>query len=147
MIVQRRRGYSLFEIMIVLAIMALAMAVVMPRASAALDQVVAHTVYFDFQRQLLDLRAKAFSTNDQIVVLSSVDKSGEAVEVLDPDLAGVAHQARINLKAGWSYKLAAPLRISAGGLCSQTEIDVYKADHKIMHLGSENDACRLVRAA
>jgi prepilin-type N-terminal cleavage/methylation domain-containing protein len=146
MFVHRRRGYSLFEIMIVLAIMALAMAVVMPRAAAALDQVVAHTVFFDFQRQLLDLRTKAFNTNNQIVVLSSPTKDGQSAEVLNPELANIAQMERIALRTGWTYQLAAPLRISPGGICTRTDVDLFNAGHKIMHLESDNDGCRLVRA-
>ncbi len=162
--------------MIVLAIMALAMSVIMPRAAASLDQVVAHTVFFDFQRQLLDLRGRAFATNEALTVLSSADSQG-APEKAAPEKASadqtppdptppgqtaldgprtsapapvapaLVEPTRIPLKAGWSYHLSAPIRISAGGACTRADVDVFNGDHKIMHLESQQDGCKLLRSS
>ena len=170
-----KRGYSLFEVMIVLAIMALAMSVIMPRAAASLDKVVAHTVFFDFQRQLLDLRGKAFATNEALTVLSSADTQGAPETATSGQVtyglssttrfpaesnasdAGPATVSdatpefvepnRIALRAGWSYHLTAPIRISAGGACTRADVDVFNGGHKVMHLESQIDGCKLLRSS
>ena len=73
---QRRRrltlaggaGFSVLEMLIVLVVIALAVAIVMPRGAAMLDQATAHSVFFDFQRQVSDLRLKAYRSEAPLVV-------------------------------------------------------------------------------
>ena len=55
-----KSGYSLLEMMIVLAIISLSVVMVMPRMGAALDQVVVHTLQFEMQRQVSTLRRRAY---------------------------------------------------------------------------------------
>ena len=70
---RRKRGYTLLEMLIVLAVMALAIAIVVPRGEAMLDQMTAHAVFFDFQRQMLDLRREAYAAQTPVTVKSSDD--------------------------------------------------------------------------
>lgn len=57
-----KAGYSVLEVLIVLAIMAMASAIVMPRGLAMLDRVMTHVVFFDLQREVSDLRRDAYRT-------------------------------------------------------------------------------------
>ncbi len=45
-----RAGFSLIEILVVLAIFALSAAVIMPSTSRMLDQATSHAVFFEFQK-------------------------------------------------------------------------------------------------
>ena len=75
-----RAGYSLLEIMIVLAIMAATVSIMLPRAGAALDQVVVHTIQFDLQRQVSDLRREAFlnKTRQRLVFTMTIEAKPES---------------------------------------------------------------------
>jgi prepilin-type N-terminal cleavage/methylation domain-containing protein len=129
-----RAGYSLLEMLIVLAIMALAVALVVPRGEAMLDQMTAHAVFFDFQRQLSDARREAYATQTPAAVRGSDDA--------DPADAGAR---ALPLRAGWSYRLDRPIAITDGGRCSRAAVEVLKSGHPVMHLAAADDACHLVR--
>lgn len=66
-----RAGYTLIEVLVVLAIFALSTAIIMPSTARMLDQTTAHAVFFEFQRQMSDLRREA-------------NRTGEPVRVVDP---------------------------------------------------------------
>ena len=70
---RRKRGYTLLEMLIVLAVMALAIAIVVPRGEAMLDQMTAHAVFFDFQRQVSDLRRGAYASQTGVMIRGSDD--------------------------------------------------------------------------
>lgn len=96
-----RAGYSVLELLIVLAIMALAAAVVLPQGALMLDRLVLHAVQFEFQREVSELRAEAY-TSETPIELGSAKEKGADVRVLA-------------LRAEWTYRLDRPIRISAGG--------------------------------
>ena len=58
----------------VLAIFAIATAIIMPSTSRMLDQAMSHAVFFEFQRQISDLRREA-------------SRTGVAIRVADPQAA------------------------------------------------------------
>jgi prepilin-type N-terminal cleavage/methylation domain-containing protein len=127
-------GYSLLEMLIVLAIMAVAMAIVVPRGAVMMDRVVTHAVFFDFQRQMSDLRRDAFNSQSPLTVYAS-----GGVDPQDP-------QGRaIPLRASWSYRLARPIRISEGGACSPTSAEILRAGQVIMHLNMADQTCHFIR--
>ena len=66
---------TLIEILVVLAIMAMATAVIMPSTSRMLDQATSHAVFFEFQRQVSELRRQA-------------NRTGEDLRLVDPDMRG-----------------------------------------------------------
>lgn len=137
--VRRRRrndGYTLLEMLIVLAIMALAIAVVMPRGAAMLDQMTAHAVFFDFQRQISDLRRQAYASQTAVGVRGDDDR--------DP---AHAHDRLIALRSGWSYRLDQPIAIDEGGRCSGTGVDVLKSGRPVMRLLLSDRACHFTRLA
>jgi prepilin-type N-terminal cleavage/methylation domain-containing protein len=137
---RRRRGapagFSLLEMLIVLAIMAVAITVVMPRGEAILDQMTAHAVYFDFQRQVSDLRREAYASQTAVAVRGDADA--------DPSHAS---DKVIPLRAGWSYRLDQPIAIDEGGRCFATGVDVLKSGRPVMRLMLSDRACHFTRLA
>jgi prepilin-type N-terminal cleavage/methylation domain-containing protein len=131
-----KAGYSLLEMLIVLAIMAGAVALVMPRGEAMLDQMTTHAVLFDFQRQISDLRREAYASQTPAVVVDSTASAsapaGEHVRVLA-------------LRTAWSYRLAQPIRISEGGGCTQTAAQILNRGRVVMHLTTSDSACHFTR--
>lgn len=129
-----KRGYTLLEMLVVLAIMALAVALVLPRGEAMLDQMTAHAVFFDFQRQASDLRREAYASQTGVTLRGSDDA--------DPTLAR-AHA--IPLRAGWTYRLTQPIAISDGGACAGGAVELLKYGRPVMHLAMADRACHFVR--
>lgn len=128
------RGYTLIEVLVVLAIMALAVAFVAPRGEAMLDQMTAHAVFFDFQRQVSDLRRQAYASQSGVTLRGSDDA--------DPSLA----RARaLPLRAGWTYRLTQPIAISDGGACAGGQVELLKYSRPVMHLAMADRACHFVR--
>ena len=68
-----RGGYTLIEVLVVLAIFALSTAIIMPSTARMLDQTTSHAVFFEFQRQISDLRREA-------------NRTGEPLRVVDPSM-------------------------------------------------------------
>jgi hypothetical protein len=129
--------------MVALAIMSLAVAFMMPRAAAALDQVVVHTVHFDIQRQIGALKRQAVMTNTVLVVGGQPTRPDPAA---DADAPAPVEQkaAELTLRSGWSYKLSAPLVIDTDGRCSPVDIDLMNYQQKIVHLQGQAD-CVFIR--
>lgn len=126
-----RAGYSVLELLIVLAIMALAAAVVLPQGALMLDRLVLHAVQFEFQREVSELRAEAY-TSETPIELGSAKEKGADVRVLA-------------LRAEWTYRLDHPIRISAGGACSAARVEILKLGRPMMHLQSADSACHFIR--
>jgi len=126
-------GFSLLETLVALALMALAVLIVLPSGAVMLDRVTAHAVFFDFQRQLSDLRLKAYRSEAPITVRDAVAPS--------PDLSAQV----LPLRAGWSYTLDHPIAISEGGACGPALATVLKNGRTVMHLRMADAACHLSR--
>jgi prepilin-type N-terminal cleavage/methylation domain-containing protein len=134
---RRTAGYSLLETMIALAIMSLAVAVMMPRAAAALDQVVVHTVQFDLQRQVAALKRRAVMTNTRLVVGGAPAKPLPVDE--DGPIPPEEKPAEFTLRAGWTYQLSAPLVFDTDAHCSPVQIELLNNGQKIVHLVGRSD--------
>ncbi len=128
-----RSGFSLLEMLVVLAIMGLALAIVMPRGAVMMDRVLSHALFFDFQRQVSDLRRDAYRTQAAVVL------SDSAAAAVDP-------AARVlPLRAGWTYRMERPLTIGSGGLCAGGPVEILKSGKPVMHLAAPGPDCRFVR--
>ncbi|MGA0545424.1 pilus assembly FimT family protein [Brevundimonas sp. VNH65] len=157
----RRAGYSLIEILVVLAIMALAVAVVMPSTSRMMDQTAAHAVFFEFQRGVYDLRREANRTGLPLQLIdpgpgpeapaSSASDAGFARPIttatLTGETSGAADPRRILLRAPWRYTLAPALDIAGGGVCGATTANLVKDDQVVMTLRTSGGDCRFLRQA
>jgi prepilin-type N-terminal cleavage/methylation domain-containing protein len=133
-----KRGYSLIEMLFVIAIIAVTSAITLPRAAGALDQVISHTVFFEFQRQVSDFRAQAFREERS---LNLIDSTQAAVDTSAPQPNNVA----VRLRSGWTYKLTQPMTIDAGAGCSNADADLMNGARIIMHLQSKGHDCRFIR--
>lgn len=131
-----RRGFSLIEILVVLAILALATAIIMPSTARMLDQATGHAVFFEFQRQVSDLRREASRTG---VALRLVDPS------VEPDDA--AGERLAELREPWRYALTSPLDIDGGGVCAPVTARLMNGDRTVMVLEAEDGTCRFMRQA
>lgn len=119
--------------LVALTLMALAALIVLPSGAAMLDRVTAHAVFFDFQRQLSDLRLKAYRTEASITVRDAVTPNPDPTALVLP------------LRAGWSYTLDRPIAISEGGACGPALATVLKNGRTVMHLRMSDAACHLSR--
>lgn len=128
----RRSGYSLMEVLVVLAIFALSAAIIMPSTSRMLDQTTAHAVFFEFQRQVSDLRREA-------------NRTGEPVRIIDPSMTAAEGDRLLELRTSWRYTLAPALEIAEGGGCSSASANLIHQDRVVMTLRTDDGACRFIR--
>lgn len=129
-----RLGFSLMEILVVLVIMALSTALIMPSTARMLDQATSHAVFFEFQRDVSELRRSA-------------NRSGIGLRLVDPakytpDTEG---EVMVTLRAPWRYTLAPDLEIQEGGVCSATTANLINGDRVVMTLHSSTSDCRFIR--
>lgn len=122
----------------VLAIFAMAAAIVMPSTGRMMDQATSHAVFFDFQRQVSDLRREA-------------NRTGQALRLVDPAAGGQtaadADVRTVTLREPWRYTLAPALDIAPGGACSPTTANLLNGDRVVMTLVSSDADCRFMRQA
>lgn len=131
---RRRAGLSLMEVLVVLAVFGLATAVVLPGSSRMLDQAAAHAVFFEFQREVSDLRREA-------------NRTGVAIRIIDPAVEPdpQGEDRIIALRAPWRYTLAPALEIAEGGACSPASANLVKEDEVVMTLRAGAGDCRFIR--
>ena len=129
-----RAGYSILETLVVLAIMALAVALVMPRGALMIDRMTAHAVFFDFQRRVLDLRREAYADQAPVVLYDDAETAAR-----DP------RGRVVPLRAQWTYRLARPVRISEGGACQDQDVEILKSGRPVMRLAPGPGDCRFIR--
>lgn len=128
-----RKGYSLIEILVVLAIIALATALVVPNGSRLMDQAMGQAVFFEFQRDLFAVRKEANRTQTAMVVREPGQVPQDATERV------------FSLRAGWTYKVTPELRIDDAGACSPAEISILRDEAALLNLRVEGADCRLTR--
>lgn len=142
-----RAGFSLIEILVVLAIFALSAAIIMPTTSRMLDQATSHAVFFEFQKQVSDYRREA-------------NRTGIAVRMTDPEAARLERtrsggdaprqsddmsERTVTLRSPWRYTLAPALDIAAGGVCSAATANLINGDRVVMTLRTSGGDCRFSR--
>lgn len=122
------------EILVVLVILALSAAVIMPSSARVLDQATSHAVFFEFQREISDLRRQA-------------NRTGIAVSVVDPATPRpLPEDAQvIALRTPWRYTVAPALEIAEGGVCAPAAVNLIKDDRVVMALTTTGSNCRFIR--
>ena len=142
---KHRAGFSLIEILVVLAIFALSAAVIMPSTSRMLDQATSHAVFFEFQKQVSDYRREA-------------NRTGVAIRLEDPQAADTATtrdsrdrasndtvSRTVTLRSPWRDTMAPALDIAAGGACSDATANLINGERVVMTLRSAGGDCRFIR--
>lgn len=129
-----RRGVTLMELLVVLALFAMATAIIMPSTARMLDQATAHAVFFEFQRDVSNLRREA-------------NRTGVPIRLIDPlATPDPAHEDRkIQLREPWRYTIAPTLEIQEGGVCSAASVNLLNADRVVMTLRTEDATCGFIR--
>ncbi|MGO4411133.1 Tfp pilus assembly protein FimT/FimU [Brevundimonas sp. 2YAF1] len=127
-----RGGYTLIEVLVVLAIFALSTAIIMPSTARMLDQTTSHAVFFEFQRQVSDLRREA-------------NRTGEPLRIVDPSMPKTEDDRLLELRAPWRYTLAPALDIAEGGGCSTVSANLINQDRVVMTLRTDDGTCRFIR--
>lgn len=135
-----KSGYSLLEMMIVLAIISLSVVMVMPRMGAALDQVVVHTLQFEMQRQVSTLRRRAYLEQTDLWLTEQAPDEATAPEPVGPQKQWVA----ITLPKTWKAAYASPIRFKSSGQCTVSDIEVSSLGKRSIRL-SLNEDCQLIR--
>lgn len=135
-----KHGYSLLEIMIVLAIMSVAVSIMVPRAGAALDQVVVHTIQFDLQRQISDQRLRAFTNQSDLAlqIQSALDAPSPIDAVADEKVA------RVTIPKGWTARLESKIVLYANGQCAATKLHLSSMGKRPIHMALRGN-CQLIR--
>ena len=124
---------------IVIAIMATAAALVLPNLAKMISRNTTQTVFFEFQNQMTELRARAYRERQALLLVSSgqfindpeADPSPSEIQFLDPD---------------WTYRLSEPVIISAGGVCTPANAEVFKGDDLALRLVGGAD-CKFLQQA
>lgn len=108
----------------------MASAILMPSTTRMLDQATAHAVFFEFQRDVSNLRREA-------------NRTGVALSVVDPAVVPdeEAGQRVITLRAPWRYTLAPTLEIAEGGVCGATTVNLLNGDVLVMTLRTRDGDC------
>jgi prepilin-type N-terminal cleavage/methylation domain-containing protein len=129
-----RAGVTLIEILVVLAIMGMAAAVIMPATSRTLDQATSHAVFFEFQRQVSELRRQA-------------NRTGDDLRLIDPQMTGprAVGDRTVILREPWRYTVAPAMEIAEGGVCAPASVNLVKGDDVIMSLRSRDADCQFIR--
>jgi prepilin-type N-terminal cleavage/methylation domain-containing protein len=135
--VEPKRGFTLFEMLIVLVIISLTTVLALPMISGALDRAGAQVAMFDFQRQVLDLRADAYRSQTPILVQAAAPLGAPAAE---------PRPLQLSLANGWSYSLSSAIAIDTLGGCSAARVDLAKAGLKLVSLQNVAGDCHFRRS-
>lgn len=127
-----RGGYTLIEVLVVLAIFALSTAIIMPSTARMLDQTTSHAVFFEFQRQMSELRREA-------------NRTGTSLRVVDPSMPKTEDDRLLELRSPWRYTLAPALDIAEGGGCSTASANLINQERVVMTLRTDDGTCRFIR--
>ncbi len=141
----RRGGFSLMEMLVVLAIIGLSAAIVAPRGSVMLDRITLHAVFFDFQRQMFDFRRDAYRREQAMLVVSPAPDGQVAIAPVPSSAPSDPVRQPLDLKEGFVAVFSQPQIISAAGVCAPTEVQIMRGTDRVMHLVAADDACTFER--
>jgi prepilin-type N-terminal cleavage/methylation domain-containing protein len=121
-------GFTLLELLIVLAIMAGLLAIAVPQFSRLYDRVSASFERGDLERQMLELPQLVRQRGQGGVLLDpsvEVTPGGEAPDRARPENSGFEQwqRLRLNLPPGWEMRVPKPVFYRFTGACSGGEVD------------------------
>lgn len=139
--VKGKRGFTLLEVLLVVALTAISAALLLPRLTVMTDQAAAQGEFLKFQQQVLDLRRQAFHETQGLRLVSSGEFPGDE----DADTPSDPPLAEAQLSPGWTYRLSAPVDIDSGGRCSAADVDILHGARVALHLQGQGPSCRFLR--
>ena len=140
-----RDGFSILEILVVLVIMGLATAAIMPSLSRMLDQATAHAVFFEFQRDISQIRREANRTGVNLTIVDPVVAPSAGRPQIRPEDGSVSEVRTIPLRAPWRYTMAPSLDVAEGGVCSPTSVNLIRDNIVVMTLQTTGTDCKFSR--
>lgn len=142
-----RDGFSLMEMLVVLAIIGMSAAIVAPRGSVMLDRITLHAVFFDFQRQMSDLRRQAYRSEQAILPMAPARAGADIVVVTGQARADddVVARVPLEIKEGFTLVFDRPMLIAETGRCERANVEVMRGERRVMRLEAVDDACRFQR--
>jgi len=116
-----RAGFTLLEVLLVLAIAGLVAGLAIPSITRTLESNADQRAAFHFQRLVMDRRAEALREERPVMLVST----GQQADQADEDGPIVYEMV---LDQDWTYRLAQPLTVSPRGLCDVTDADLLFQD-------------------
>ena len=123
----------------VLAIFALSTAIIMPSTARMLDQTTAHAVFFEFQRQVSDLRRETNRTGEPLTIIEPAIIDPAIIDLGKPEQEGFR---TLSLRSPWRYTMVPALEIAEGGICNEVSAILVLDDRVVMSLRSDKGDCR-----
>ncbi len=116
-------GFSLLEVMITLAVLALAASLVMPGLSSGMDSASRRSARLQVESSLMSLRRQAIG-NDQVVRVGT-----QAVEATNLRLrrSDEISAGDLDLPDGWRYSVSSALLFFADGTCEGGDLHIFNA--------------------
>jgi len=134
-------GYSLLEVMVVLAILAMTVSIVLPGLSVGLQAAARRTALMELDQGVLSLRrlAQTEGVGRTIGAMNGASDvpGGQATPAAEAALAG-----DLKLPAGWSYSLDHPLTFYPDGACDEGAITLIKAGAPSVRFEISMPECR-----
>lgn len=125
-----RQGYSLFEVLVALTIMALTAALVLPGLGSGLRSAARHTAAMELEQQINALRRRA--------QMEGVARTLAPLEVGSADAA----RADLVLPQGWTYRTVGTLTFYPDGSCQAGGIFLERAGAPPLQFEIESPRCR-----
>ena len=126
-------GFTLLEMLVVMAIIALAAATVVPALSRVVAAVRHSGEAQDIVDQLGQLAFRAYSTGKPIVLSDEAQKS--------------AKSAIVEMPSGWSLTIARTIHFNAMGLCDGGDVSILAPDGDVTSLHLAAPDCAIVAKA
>jgi prepilin-type N-terminal cleavage/methylation domain-containing protein len=132
-------GYSLLEVMITLAVLALAASVVMPGLSSGMESASIRSARLQAESSVMAMRRLAIRNDQTIEIRSALNPIGNRADAGEQaDLA-----MRLDLPDGWSYVLSGPVLVNPDGTCELADLDLLRDSGSPILLRISN-ACSLI---
>lgn len=143
-------GYTLLEVLLVLAIMAAASAVAIPGLLTGLDAASRQALRMDLSAQMQVLRREAFTRGAPIVIAADAPMgppiltSPRGAEPLNAGAVARVRHASFQLPAGVAIRADRPIEVLADGTCLPSQVELWRGTRLVGAFQVEPDACLII---